>query len=85
MELDTTYYQLIFTTGQDFFVASDIDDKDKFLKMVDGDGLLRSHYITLNLINTQVQPIDLRADKLVSVQKVNKGIIGTQTKVWRLE
>lgn len=77
------YYRLTFTNGQEFFVESDIEDRHVFLKTLGNEGLFsKTGFVSLQLKDTD--PLDLRSDKLFSVQRAHKGMIGAQTKVWRI-
>ena len=82
MEL-ISFYRLIFTNQQEFFIESDVKETDSFLKILTSAGVLgESAYIILQLKDGD--PIHMRSDKLFSVQRVQKGIVGAQTKLWRL-
>lgn len=78
------YWRLVMTNDQEYFIKSEIEDTDSFLKLLSNRGLLTKDvdYIKLQLGDSD--PLNIKADKLFSVQKARDGIIGSQTKLWRL-
>lgn len=79
------YWRLVMTNGQEFVIKSDIEQREDFLKTLNSRGLFAagSSYITLQLGDT-ADPMDINKDTLFSVQKAREGVIGNQTKLWRL-
>lgn len=82
--MELTYYRLNFTNGQEYFIESDISEQDDLLGSIIGNRLLgpSKQFIRLQLKDSD--PVDISFDKLFSVQKAPKGMIGAQTKLWRL-
>lgn len=78
------YWRLVMTNDQEYFVKTNVEDQDDFLKLLSNKGLLSKDvdYIKLQLGDSD--PLNIKADKLFSVQKARDGIIGSQTKLWRL-
>ena len=86
MELKN-FYRLVFTNSQEFFIESGVEDTEVFLKELEGKGLFKSGtgYVVLQIKgNPESDQILIRSDKLFSVQKAREGIVGAQTKLWRL-
>ena len=83
MELKS-YYRLNFINGQEFFVESDIEDKDLFVKKIKEPAYFSENVGFITLQRKDTEPLDISSDKLFSVQKAPKSMIGAQTKLWRL-
>jgi hypothetical protein len=87
--MELNYYQLIFTNGREYFVESEVSDVKAFRKLLASGGTFsKEEYIDLQLQGGDPtvisDPVGIKADKLFSVQKARTGVIGIQTKKWRL-
>lgn len=87
MELTDTsvYWRLTFIDGKEYFVKTEIDDKQEFMKKLVNRGILTAGtgYISLKLDKTN-EPVNIKEDKLFSFQKANHGVIGNTTKIWTI-
>lgn len=85
--MELTYWRVIFDNGQEFFIKADVTSREQFLKRLTsrGSGLFtESGYISLKL-TTESMPLDIKSSRIFSVQQINNGAIGSQTRVWSLE
>lgn len=82
MELKN-YYRLTFDNQQEYFVESQQKEIASFLSDIAEKGLFSGNaYIVLQLKDGD--PMYMKSNKLFSVQKAHAGVIGAQTKLWRL-
>lgn len=82
MEL-RNYYKLTFDNQQEYFVESKQEETHAFLNDIAEKGLFSGNaYIVLKL--KEGDPVFIKSNKLFSVQRARDGVIGAQTKLWRL-
>jgi len=80
MELiEKNYYSLIFNNDKEFFVESTATDIRQFIESLNIG--YTGKFITLKRADSE--PIYVSIETVFSVQKINNGVIGAQTKVWR--
>ena len=77
MELKN-YYRLVLSNQQEYFIESEFDNVIGFINYLDSN----EKYFALKLKDSD--PVFFRLDHLLSIQAARQGIIGAQTKLWRL-
>jgi len=78
MELDE-FYKLTCMNGQEFFIENKDDLKTFFKKIGFGE---KDSYFAIKV--NESNPVYIKSDKIFSIQKASKSIVGLQTKKWRL-
>lgn len=81
MELKNNFYRIVFTNSQEFFVESAIEQTESFLMELKEKGAFTG-FITLQRQDSD--PVNISANCLFSVQRSREGMIGAQTKLWKL-
>lgn len=76
--MEKNYYHLVFMNQKEYFIESEIDNIVGFLNLVESKG----EYIPLQ--REEGDPVQFKSTHLFSVQKARQGIIGAQTKLWRI-
>ena len=82
--MELVHYRLTFDNQQEFFVESTEPNEAQFLKTLTSAGMFSSsEFISLRQ-SPESDPVFIKATKLFSVQRARKGIIGAQTKIWKV-
>lgn len=82
--MELNYYRLTFDNQQEFFVASEKANESDFLNTVSEKGLFSGNAYIILKLSEESDPVYIKATKLFSIQRARKGVIGAQTKLWRL-
>jgi hypothetical protein len=80
MELECL--RLVCTNGQEYIITNEENRSFKDVFNFLEKGLFGNNYFALQ--SKDHDPIYIRLDKIFSVQKVNRSIVGAQTRTWRL-
>lgn len=82
--MELNHYRLIFNNNQEFLVETSANSIKEFLAEATDKGMFgSSEFITLQL-SKDADPILLKTSQLFSVQRVRKGAIGAQSKIWKV-
>jgi hypothetical protein len=76
--MELNYYRLVFLDQKEYFIQSNI------LTTVELINLIEYHHNFIPLQLKEGDPVYFNSDQLLSIQKVHTGIIGNQTKLWRM-
>lgn len=74
--MELKFFRLSAVNGQEYVIESQYDIVAKL------GGLRDEGYVTLK--RDEGSPLHIFCRNLFSVQEVNKGVIGNQTRVWRM-
>ena len=81
-------FQVMLTDGTELFIVDQAKDTPAILSLM-SEGITKSDFIELHRIdnkeaNKETQPTFYRKLSVLSIKKVNEGILGNVNKVWRL-
>lgn len=75
--MELNHYRLTFDNNKEYLVKTDLGTSEKVM-----DYVLKTRHLSLQL--QEGDPLHILKERLFSIQKVSDGIIGHQSKVWRL-